>query len=346
VHTGDLHLSIHLGAHWTAAVATAGGRTWPVTFDGVTRMPSGAWIDPQSGSVVVAAAGLSAAADRPDAYLHGPMAVLRTAAGEDGSGPGAAVSALLAHVANAASQQAGTTVATLTVTTSEPWGPKSRQRLTQAATAAGLPEPTIVTAAAAAAAAAAAPGADDVRGRFVLVCTIGDDYPHLAVLDATDQYTQLAAVAVRDPNAPGISQAVADSIRHRSSGHGAGSPHELDWRTILEIDRARTALIGTSRTPMLLPGQPDPVVLDAADLDKAARPHLDQLTPALAQALAEAGIDQADIATTVLVAYDATASTAQTALADAGLPQPVILTQPDHVAAGAAHLTGTIHEPP
>src|SRR3954471_21720614 len=136
--TGDLHLSIHLGSRWTAAVATVGGRTWPVTFDGQTRLPSGVWIDPQSGIISVGMAGLAAGTTHPDTYLPDPMAALRTAPTEADARPGASVSAALAHIANTASAQAGTSVATLTVTTPQPWGPKSRQRLTQAAAAAGL----------------------------------------------------------------------------------------------------------------------------------------------------------------------------------------------------------------
>ena len=126
------------------------------------------------------------------------------------------------------------------------------------------------------------------------------------MLDATDQYTQLAAVTVRDPDAAGINHAIAAAIRHRT-GTDADLPDDLDWQTAAEIDRARTALIGASRTPVLLPELPDPVVIEATDLDKAARPHLDRLVPALTRALTEADIDQADIAATVLVAYDATA---------------------------------------
>jgi hypothetical protein len=335
--TGELHLSVHLGARWTAAVLTVDGRTWPVTFEGQTRMPSGVWIDPQSGTVSVAATGAAAAAMHPDTYLADPMAALRSATEAD-IGPAVAVSAVLAHVANTASLQAGAPVATLTLTTPQPWGLKSRQRLTHAAITAGLPEPAIVTAAAAA---AASPGLDTSRGGFVLVCTIDDDYPHLDVLNATEQYTQLANVTARDSGVPAIDLAVATSIRHRT-GDGADPQGKLDWQTAAEIDRARTALISAVRTPVLLPGRSDPVVIEGSDLDKAARPHLDQLAPALVQGLTEADIDQADIAATVLVVHDATASAAQTALADTGLPPPVILTQPDQIAAGAAHLTGTI----
>ncbi len=44
----------------------------------------------------------------------------------------------------------------------------------------------------------------------------------------------------------------------------------------------------------------------------------------------------------MLVAQDATAPAATTAITDAGLPPPAVLTQPDQIAAGAARLTGTI----
>ncbi|MFI5888512.1 hypothetical protein ACIA5D_00145 [Actinoplanes sp. NPDC051513] len=339
--TQDLHLSVYLGPRWTAAVASIGGRAWPVTFDGRTRMPSGVWIDPQSGSPSVASAGLVAATTDHEGYLPDPLAALRTTSAQTDPRPAGAVSAVLAHVANAASVQAGTAVVTLTVTTPQPWGPKSRQRLTEAAIAAGLPEPAIVTAAAAA---AASPGLDLQRERFVLVCTIDHDYPRIAVLDAAGQYTQLAAVTVRAPDTPGIDQTLAALARGRAgSGAAPDFEQELDWPTSAEIDQARSALISAPRTPVLLPGSTEPVVIDLADLEKAAQPHLDQLTPALTQALADADIDRADIAATVLVAYDATASAARTALTDAGLPAPVVLARPDEVAWGAAHLTGTMH---
>ena len=337
--TGDLHLSVHLGPRWTAAVTTIDGHTWPVTFDGQTRIPSGVYLDPQSPATEVAADGLAAAAIHPEAYLPDPMTALRTSTAGNEALPALAVSALLAHVANAASTQVGTAVTTLTVTTPEPWGPKSRQRLAQAATTAGLPEPAIVTAAAAAAVPA---GSEGPPGRFVLVGTIGDDYPSIAVLDTANQYSQLAATTVHDPGAPGIQQALATSIRNRT-GNDANLLADSDWRVRAEIDRARTALTGTPRTPVLLPEQPHPVIIDLADLDKAVRPHLNQLAPALTQVLTDADIDQADITATVLVAHDATAPAATTAITDAGLPAPAVLTQPDQLAARAARLTGTTH---
>lgn len=335
--TPDLHLSVNLGPRWTAAVASTGDRAWPVAFDGRTRMPSGVWIDPQSGIPSVASGGQIAGITDHEGYLPDPLAALRTTNPDADSRPAAAVSAVLAHVANTASVQAGTSVGTLTVTTPEPWGPKSRQRLTEAAITAGLPEPAIVTQAAAA---AASPGLEPHRGRFVLVCVIDQDYPRIAVLDAADQYTQLAAVTVRAPDTPGIHQALAAVARGRA-GMDADPAAELAWPTSAEIDRARTALISDPRTPVLLPDSTGPVVIDLSDLEKAARPHLDQLTHALTQALADADVDQEDIAATVLVAYDATASAARATLIDAGLPTPLLLAQPDEVAAGAANLTGT-----
>jgi hypothetical protein len=238
--TGDLHLSIHLGDRWTAAVTTSGGRTGPVTFDGQTRIPSGVYTDPHSGAVIPAAA------------------------------------ALARH--------------------------------------------------------------DREPGRFVLICTISDDYPTLTVLDTTDQYTQLAATTVRDPDTPGIHHALAALLRQRSGAHDPAAA-ELDWRTADEIDRARTALTTQPRTPILLPEQSDPVVLDLADLGKAVQPHLDQLGAALTQTLTDADIDHADVTATVLIAYDATAPLAQTALTDAGLPPLTTISQPDLLAVGAAQLT-------
>src|SRR3954469_6787471 len=80
--TQDLHLSVHLGPRWIAAVASAGGRAWPVTFDGRTRMPSGVCSDPQSGSPSVESAGLLAATTDHKGYLPDPLTVLRTTSAE------------------------------------------------------------------------------------------------------------------------------------------------------------------------------------------------------------------------------------------------------------------------
>ncbi|MCM4078249.1 Hsp70 family protein [Paractinoplanes hotanensis] len=335
-----LHLSIYLGARWTAAVASVGSRTWPVTFDGQTRIPSGVWIDPQTGSATVAASGLAAAASRPDGYIPDPLTVMRITPDDADTRPLTAVTELLAYVANTTSAQAGSAVAALTVTTPQPWGPKSRQRLAHAATAAGLPEPAIVTTAAAAA--AVAPGElENQAGRLVLVCAIGDDFPHLTVLDTANQYTQLAATTARDPDVPGIDHALAATTRQRLGVEDTSDG--LDWQTTAEISRARTALAGIARTPVLLPGHTDPVVLERADLAKASQPHLDRIAPALRQALDDAAIDQADIAATVLVADDATVSAAEAALTDAGLTPRTNLTQPDQLASGAARLTRATH---
>ena len=74
MRTGDLHLSIHLGPRWTAAVVTIDGRAWPVTFDGHTRIPSGVHLDPQSGAALLGPAGLTGAvplADRSVAVWDG-----------------------------------------------------------------------------------------------------------------------------------------------------------------------------------------------------------------------------------------------------------------------------------
>ncbi len=62
-------------------------------------------------------------------------------------------------------------------------GPRSHTRT-------GCRRPTIArTASVTSTAAGATPGLETSPGRFVLVGTVGDDYPHLVVLDITEQYT-------------------------------------------------------------------------------------------------------------------------------------------------------------
>jgi len=94
------------------------------------------------------------------------------------------------------------------------------------------------------------------------MCTLGDDVPALAVLDTVTQYTQLAATVVRDPDAPGVAEALAALVRQRSSDSALQTVSGTDWRVTGEIDRARQALTSDARAAVLLPEQTDPVVLD------------------------------------------------------------------------------------
>ncbi|WP_229075200.1 hypothetical protein [Actinoplanes sp. DH11] len=306
------HLAVDIAAWWTSAVYETGGGVHPVIFDGQPRLPSGVRLDPPSVGVAALAAGMT----DPDGYLPDPMAALHAGGGQDAV---AAVSAVLCHVAVVAAAQSGTAITALTVVTAQGWGHRARQRLQQAATLAGLPEPNLVTAAAAAAAGVDGPG------RFVVV---GTARPHLAVLDVANGYQQLAAAVVLNPDAP----AVDDALTPAAVAGG-------DWRLAREVDQARANLAVHPRASLLLPEPHPPAVLSRDDVTAAAAPHLDGLKEHVEQLLADADLDAGDISTVVLVGDDPVVGALEAGLGGAGLPAATTLRDPHAIPRGALRIT-------
>jgi hypothetical protein len=323
----DLHLAVHIAAWWTTAAYASGSTNHPLYFDGQPHLPSGVFLDPVSGSLLTATAALAAGSDAPDHYLPDPMAALQApAAAGTGMDPAAAVTAVLAHVANHAARQAATAVTTLTVVTDQAWGHRARQRLHQAATAAGLPPPHIVTTAAAVAATAD-------TGRFVI---IGTPALELTVLDRDNDHQQLATVTARHPTAGSIDE---ELVRSAARDAGSNPALDVDWPILRDIHLARTTLATRPRTPVLLPPPSAPGVLERADLAAAAAPHLTAVEDHLKQLLADADLDPADITTVILVGDDAVLPQLGAALEHAGLPAATTTQDPHAVVRGALALT-------
>jgi hypothetical protein len=336
-----VHLSVDIGAWWTAAVLHAGGRREPVTADGQPRIASGVFLDPAAGVFLAGAAGLAAAQQQPGSYVTGPLAHLHSdAAGTTGHDPVVAVSALLAYVANIASVQAGAAITTLAVTTPRAWGHRSRDRLTQAATMAGLPAPQIVTTAAATAAHLTPDGSPDgAPGSFVLVCATGDTDMTLTILDTGDHYTQLATATINDPTAPPIDQVLTDLAWQRAGADPAAVTTASGWQVAAEVRQARTALATQHRAPILLPAPHPAVVIDRDDLAAAAKSHFARLPETLTQVLADADLDRAAITASVITGDDPVTTDVHGALTDAGFSPTLITGQPHAIADGAARLT-------
>jgi hypothetical protein len=339
-----VQLSVDIGAWWTAAVLYIDGQRHPVAFDGQPRIPSGIWIDPATSTLIPATAGLATAHQHPHGYVTDPLARLHTdptPEHTDGYDPTAGVSTLLAYVANTASLQAGAAITALAVVTPQAWGPRSRDRLSQAATLARLPTPHIVTAAAAAAAIASSDAITSPSGAYTLVCATADAGPTITILDAGTTYTQLAVADVRDPHAPAIDQALTDLAWERAHT-GRDTPTPVlghGWQTAAEIHHARTVLATQPRAPILLPEPYPAVVIDRDDLTGAAKPHLDRLDDTIDQALTDADLDHTGLTATVVIGDDATLTALHTALSEAGPPPAVITGQPYALADGAARLT-------
>ncbi|GAA1650480.1 hypothetical protein [Actinoplanes couchii] len=326
----DLHLSIEVGPWWTTAVYERAGVVHPVYFDGQPRLPSG--VHQQPGTLLTGTAALTAGMDNPGAYhpdplalLHSPAAASETAAGDTAAGgtvdPVDATAAVLTHVARTATTTTGGRITELTLVTAHAWGPQIRQRLQQAATTAGLPDPNIATVAAALATTA--------TGRYVVTATSDLD---LTVLDREEGFQQVAYLRAGDPHADGIDRALFT----RATG---GTPPAYGWQWAREINQARAALATQARVALLLPPPHRAAALDREDVSVAAAAHLDRLPENVKTLITDAGLTTADVSTVVLRGGDAVTAEFAAGLQVAGLPVPTVLDDPHAVARGGLQLT-------
>jgi hypothetical protein len=314
----DLHLAVDVASWWTTAVYEQAGAVHPVLFDGQVRLPSGVYADP--GTLLTGVPAVAAGMTYPGYYRPDPLALLHAGAPAP-AGPGQveAVSALLAHVANTAAVQANASIQSLTIVTAHSWGFKARQRLLQAATTAGLPEPVLIDASHAAAAAAPA------HGRFVLVGTAD---PALTILDTDGDHTKLATCRIHQPGSPTVDDAL---IRLAAPDAGLAA----DWRLTHEAQQARARLASSARAALILPEPLPPAVISRDTIATAAGPHLSELKSHVEQLLADADLDAADLGAVVLVGDDPLLETLSAHLAEAGLP-PAVQVRDPHATARAA----------
>jgi hypothetical protein len=295
-----VHLAVEIGASSTAAVVHASGRRTPLLLDGMVRMPSGVFVDPETGLLHPGAAGWSAAVKRPDRYVADPLGSL----GAPPSSPGGAdpvdlVAAVLRHVAaHTAARPDG-----LTLCIPIRFGPRRHQLVYEAASRAGLPPPRLVTVAAAAAAhLEAVAGPVDDRA-CLLVCHIDAGSCALVVLQHADGgYRELAAATAGDTQpvlAALVDRAAAAAggdLAERLRRSGTEDDRRLRWQVEGHVRAAVHAIVGAqARAAVLLPEPYPPVVLDREDLAAAVKTLLDPLPAAVADLLAAADVDTAQL---------------------------------------------------
>ncbi|WP_328470684.1 Hsp70 family protein [Actinoplanes sp. NBC_00393] len=332
----DLRLAVDIAAWWTTAVYESAGTLRPVFFDGQARLPSGVYQNPDTRALTIGTPALAASAELAEGYRPDPMTLLHTGtpAPDARFDPVAALAALLAHVAEAATAQARARVTELIVVTARRWGPSARQRLDRAATGAGLPTPEIVTVAAAAAVLAGAAPA----GPFITVCTTGEATPELTVVDAAHGYRQLATAPVRDPGSPTVDEALIRLAAERASPGTDPAAALDDWRVAREIQQARTALAVQPVVPTLLPEPHPAVVLTREDLTAATATHLSRLDEAVKRLLADAALARGDIGPVVLVGDDGALPAVEAGLSAGGLLPAVTIRDPHAIVTGALRL--------
>ncbi|MFI6263290.1 Hsp70 family protein [Micromonospora sp. NPDC051006] len=348
-------MSIDLNSSAVAATAIRQGTRVPILIDGRLVMPPGVAIGP-TGQLYVgldstAARSLPAQhrlVDNPTDLLGKPVRAFDAVQPD----PVDLLAAVLRHVGQHCAHQVGQPATELTVTIPPGWGPRRRGQVGEAATRAGLPPPTLVTAPAALTAYATMLGLHTPESSCVLACqadrhpatltvlqTVGDGYRELAThqLDGTPDLDHLITQRV-------VHTATADDDPLRTAINQPSDDNAEGRLALLESVRtARHLLVEQDRAPILLPAPRQPTVITRDDITAAAQPLLDQIPSAVHELL-----DAADVDTEHLTAVVLRPAHALPALADqltqATGAAPVLIDHPYALADGALTLTAA-HQP-
>jgi hypothetical protein len=366
------HLAVEIGSSSSAAVLSAAGRRIPVLLDGAVRMPSGVFVDPDTGLLHPGTAGWSAAARRPDCYISDPLSRLGGDRSDTrGCDPVDLVAAVLRHVAthvtahvtaHAAAHATGYGSSSgrpdrpadglidgLTVSIPARFGPRRHPHLYEAATRAGLPAPRLVTAAAAVAAHVAAVMGPVPDQACLLVCHLDAGPAGLTVLQHTDGgYRELAAGTVGEPtgdvHAALIERVIAPAaseLARRIREPSGLDDQRVRWHVDGHLWAAVRALNGGQpRVALLLPDPHPPTVLDRDDLAAAVRPTLDALPAAAADLLTAADVEPAQLAQVIVAGESAGLPGLADAVPGAAGRPPTVLSGTPHALADGALLLG------
>jgi hypothetical protein len=351
MHSGAAHLSIDLAASSITGVLFRQGQRIPLLFDGQPVMPSGVFVDPETGRLFVGHAALTAAAHRPDHYIPDPLAQSGTGPTSDGallSDPTDAMSAILQHVA-AHAQTPDALVDAVTVSIPPSWGPRRRERLLLAAARVGLPRPTLVTAPAALAAQVTAYGPAVPEGACVLVCQADAHPMSLTMLQAVaGGFRELGTTALAYPDGADIDQTLTHraidasgdiELRRRIDHPSELEDHRTRWILLHHIRQLRHTLLTQERAPVLLPEPHPPAVLTHHDLSTAIQPLLDQLPTSVAELLTATDVGAAQIHIVILHTNTALPGLQDHLAAATHRPATVITGHPHATADGAFLLT-------
>lgn len=337
--SGGVHLAVHLGAAWATAVLRTGSYRLPVLIDGRPRIPSGVFVDPESGALHPGAGGLAAGAQRPDCYLPDPLAQLGTPepAGLPHVDPVNVVSAVLAYLANHAAAQARAALTALTVAVPPGWGPRRRRRLHDAAVRAGLPAPWQVTQPAALAAAHATATGSWRDEACALVCHADrGSSPTLTVLQLTgSEFRELATHTIAE-DLPTVEEVLAERAYLSAAAEPDGwkaiaqpttlADQQIRWTLLAGVGHAHETLAEQERAPVLLPPPHPPAVLSRDDLTAAVHPLATRLPAGVHAVLTAADVD-ATALQHVILATDTTLPGLDEALAAA--TGPTVTTRPN-----------------
>ncbi|MDG4829990.1 Hsp70 family protein [Solwaraspora sp. WMMD1047] len=356
--TAHSRLGVDIGATTAAAVLAIDAQQTIVMPDGTPVTPSGVFVDPTTGALIPAAAGLGRALDRPDCYLADPITGLTagptTIAGHCVD-PVDVLAAVLRHINTEASRLAGGPPTAVAVAIPPTFGPRRRDLVREATQRAGLPAPDLVAAPVAVAAHLTAASPPPAAGTCVLVCDAAAHTLQLTVLQHTDTSVQILATAA----VPGAAGADIDAILTEHAGQPIRdadpqrwsrltTPHTLDdlrdQRSLQNaVRRAKEDLRHAPRAAVALPDPYPPTVLDQRHLAAATQPAHQALAAAVAEVLAAADLDPATLAAVILIGEGAHLPHLTNVLHETTGHTPIIPTRTDIAAAdGALHATHSL----
>lgn len=358
--TGAVRLAVDIGAcHAAAVVRLADGHRVVLTPDGMPVMPSGVFVDPDTGRLIVGGAGLAAAVTRPDCYVSdvkGRLADTAVTVAGRSVEPVDLVAAVLRPLADEAARAAGQPPHAVTLTVPADWGPRRRALLRAAAARAVLPDPDLLAEPVAVVEhLAAVTGNAPPAGACVLVCDAGATALRLTVLQIEPATTtMLATRSLPEGGGDTIDAALAE---HAWSTLGAAAWHRLAESTNLDDVRTRRALVDaarhakhtlwhTERTIIALPPPHLPVVVDRATLAAATESIRHRLPEAIKEIVEAADVASGHLYAVVLTGGGAVLPGLADELTTAVGMAPVIPARTDLGAAdGAAAHGNTVSVP-
>ena|GEM_PF-2841009 len=282
----ELTLAVDIGTGYTSAAITVDGRSRSLTLGGWTVAPSTVALDP-AGRLVAGPAATAVAASAPDRALARPLLAFERGQSVrlgDGEVPTSElVSTLLRWVADeAAGASGGARVTTLVLTAPVRWTSAEIQRLREAASRAGLPEPLLVPEPVAAARWHASLGPIPA-GSTVAVYDLGDTSLTATVLSRRGDGFEIIGEPGGSSRIGGDSvdeallRTVADRLRGSDprawesifAGTGPASERLLA-QARQAVRQAKENLSSTDSAPVALPNTREAPVLRGPDVDAAA----------------------------------------------------------------------------
>jgi hypothetical protein len=350
-----VRIGIDIGAARTSAIAALPGGPWlPLIPDGAPVLPSGVFVDPDSGHLLVGEPARAAAIAHPDFYLPNPYALFgstSTATGTvrvggrdiEATAPAAAV---LRRLADETILLAGTPPAALVIAVPAGWGPRRRDRLQQAVARAELPPAILVTTPLALYThLTGLTGLSIPDNTCLLICDAGATGLRLSVVQHTT--TGPALLATADHTDCGGDTIDTTLVAVATRAITTADPDA--WQRILDADNlddqrrrhslrqavraGKEALWQQDQAAIPLPKPHPPAVLDRDDLAAATAPILAALPHHIDQVLAGADIDRSHLATVVLTGGGARLPGLAETLTTATGHQPVTPARPDLAAA-------------